>query len=89
MLVYGGAAPAGMLGDDLVARASAEPPVRETEGTGATMIYTSGTTGKPKGAYRKMTDQSTAVALIGSSATGQTTFTSPPGRSITAARWRS
>jgi fatty-acyl-CoA synthase/long-chain acyl-CoA synthetase len=54
-----------MLGDDLVARASAEPPIRETEGTGATMIYTSGTTGKPKGAYRKMTDQSTAVALIG------------------------
>ena len=65
VLVYGGAAPAGMLGDDLVARASAEPPVRETEGTGATMIYTSGTTGKPKGAYRKLTDQSTAIALIG------------------------
>ena len=65
VLVYGGAAPAGMLGDDLVARASAEPPAAETEGTGATMIYTSGTTGKPKGAYRKMTDQSTAVALIG------------------------
>jgi fatty-acyl-CoA synthase/long-chain acyl-CoA synthetase len=65
VLVYGGGAPAGMLGDDLVARASAEPPIRETEGTGATMIYTSGTTGKPKGAYRKMTDQSTAVALIG------------------------
>jgi fatty-acyl-CoA synthase/long-chain acyl-CoA synthetase len=65
VLVYGGGAPAGMLGDDLVARASGEPPIRETEGTGATMIYTSGTTGKPKGAYRKMTDQSTAVALIG------------------------
>jgi fatty-acyl-CoA synthase/long-chain acyl-CoA synthetase len=65
VLVYGGGAPAGMLGDDLIARASAEPPIRETEGTGATMIYTSGTTGKPKGAYRKMTDQSTAVALIG------------------------
>jgi acyl-CoA synthetase (AMP-forming)/AMP-acid ligase II len=65
VLVYGGGAPAGMLGDDLVARASAEPHIRETEGTGATMIYTSGTTGKPKGAYRKMTDQSTAVALIG------------------------
>jgi fatty-acyl-CoA synthase/long-chain acyl-CoA synthetase len=65
VLVYGGGAPAGMLGDGLVAQASAEPPVRETEGTGATMIYTSGTTGKPKGAYRKMTDQSTAVALIG------------------------
>ena len=37
----------------------------ETEGTVATMIYTSGTTGKPKGAYRKITDQTTAVALIG------------------------
>jgi acyl-CoA synthetase (AMP-forming)/AMP-acid ligase II len=65
VLVYGGAAPAGMLGDDLVARAPAEPPAGRADGTGATMIYTSGTTGKPKGAYRKMTDQSTAVALIG------------------------
>src|SRR5215469_7283353 len=55
VLVYGGDAPVGMPGDDLAARASAEPPVRETEGTSATMIYTSGTTGKPKGAYRKMT----------------------------------
>ena len=65
VLVYGGAAPAGMLGDDLVARAPAEPPAGEAGGTHATMIYTSGTTGKPKGAYRRMTDQSTAVALIG------------------------
>jgi acyl-CoA synthetase (AMP-forming)/AMP-acid ligase II len=64
-LVHSGAAPAGMLGEDLVAQASSEPPARETEGTGATMIYTSGTTGKPKGAYRAMTDPSTAVALIG------------------------
>jgi acyl-CoA synthetase (AMP-forming)/AMP-acid ligase II len=65
VLIYGGAAPAGMLGDDLVARASAGPAARQTEVTSATMIYTSGTTGKPKGAYREMTDQSTAVALIG------------------------
>ncbi len=65
VLVYGGAAPAGMLGDDHVARAPAEPPAGQAGGTNATMIYTSGTTGKPKGAYRKMTDQSTAVALIG------------------------
>jgi non-ribosomal peptide synthetase component F len=65
VLVYGGAAPAGMLGEDLVAEAPAEPPAGETEGTVAAMIYTSGTTGKPKGAYRKITDQSTAVALIG------------------------
>ena len=65
VLVYGGPAPGGMLGEDLVAQASAEPPARQTEGTTATMIYTSGTTGKPKGAYRKITDMSTAVALIG------------------------
>jgi acyl-CoA synthetase (AMP-forming)/AMP-acid ligase II len=64
VVVYGGAAPAGMLGDDLVARASARPPAVETEGT-ATMIYTSGTTGQPKGAFRRTTDLSTAVALIG------------------------
>jgi acyl-CoA synthetase (AMP-forming)/AMP-acid ligase II len=65
VLVYGGTGPAGTLGEDLVAQASAGPPAVETEGTVATMIYTSGTTGKPKGAYRKITDQSTAVALIG------------------------
>ena len=65
VLVYGGTAPAGMLGEDLVAEASAEPLAGRIEGTVATMIYTSGTTGKPKGAYRKITDQSTAVALIG------------------------
>jgi fatty-acyl-CoA synthase/long-chain acyl-CoA synthetase len=65
VLVHGGAPPAGMLGEDLVAQASSEPPAGKTEGTSATMIYTSGTTGKPKGAYRAMTDQSTAVALIG------------------------
>src|SRR5215469_10885765 len=65
VLVYGGAAPAGMLGGDLVASAPAGPPAGEAGGTNATMIYTSGTTGQPKGAYRKMTDQSTAVALIG------------------------
>ena len=65
VVVHGGAAPAGMLGEDIVAQASAEPPAGEAEGTGATMIYTSGTTGKPKGAYRNMTDQSTATALIG------------------------
>jgi acyl-CoA synthetase (AMP-forming)/AMP-acid ligase II len=64
LLVHGGAAPPGTLGEDFVAQASAEPPAAETEGTVATMIYTSGTTGKPKGAYRKITDQTTAVALI-------------------------
>src|ERR1044071_8594289 len=61
VLVYGGPAPGGTLGEDLVAGASAEPPVKDSEDTGATMIYTSGTTGKPKGAYRKATDQNTAT----------------------------
>jgi acyl-CoA synthetase (AMP-forming)/AMP-acid ligase II len=67
-VVFDGAPLAGMLGGDLVAGASPEPPAEAeagAEGVGATMIYTSGTTGKPKGAYRKMTDQSTAIALIG------------------------
>src|SRR5262245_10926117 len=66
VLVYGGAPLEGMLGEDLVTSASAAlPGGQENDGTGATMIYTSGTTGKPKGAYRAMTDQSTAIALIG------------------------
>jgi acyl-CoA synthetase (AMP-forming)/AMP-acid ligase II len=65
VLVYGGTAPAGMLGEDLVAQAPADPPAAGTEGAGATMIYTSGTTGKPKGAYRRLTDPSTAAELIG------------------------
>ncbi len=66
VIVFGGAPLAGMRGDDLVTAASAEPPAEaEEESPGATMIYTSGTTGKPKGAYRNMTDQSTAIALIG------------------------
>ncbi len=68
IIVFDGTPLAGMLGADLGAAASAEPPAEaaaDAEGIGATMIYTSGTTGKPKGAYRNMTDQSTAVALIG------------------------
>jgi acyl-CoA synthetase (AMP-forming)/AMP-acid ligase II len=65
VLVHSGPVPAGMLGEDLLAGASAQPPAGEAEGTTATMIYTSGTTGKPKGAYRRTTDMSTAVALIG------------------------
>jgi long-chain acyl-CoA synthetase len=66
VVVYGGPVPAGMIGhDELVAGTSdGLPGGQEYEG-GATMIYTSGTTGKPKGAYRNMTDQSTAIALIG------------------------
>ncbi len=65
VLVFGGPAPDGMLGEDIVAQAPDEPPAGDAEGSSATMIYTSGTTGKPKGAYRPMTDQSTAAALIG------------------------
>jgi acyl-CoA synthetase (AMP-forming)/AMP-acid ligase II len=65
VLVYGGPAPAGMLGDDLVADASAEPPEEIQEGAGgATMIYTSGTTGKPKGAVRHTRDESVVIGLI-------------------------
>src|SRR5260221_2127983 len=66
VMVFGGDPLAGMLSDDLVTAASAEPPPEaEEESLVATMIYTSGTTGKPKGAYRSMTDPSTAIALIG------------------------
>ncbi|MGI9006839.1 MAG: class I adenylate-forming enzyme family protein [Streptosporangiaceae bacterium] len=66
-VVYGGPAPDGMtpVADILADAPDSLPGDQETEGGGATMIYTSGTTGKPKGAYRAMTDQSTAVALIG------------------------
>jgi fatty-acyl-CoA synthase/long-chain acyl-CoA synthetase len=54
-----------MLGEDLVAAASAEPPAEAVEGLGgATMIYTSGTTGKPKGAVRRMRDEASIIALI-------------------------
>ncbi len=65
VLVYGGTAPAGMLGEEVVDQAPAGPPATSAGEASATMIYTSGTTGKPKGAYRKTTDQSTAAALLG------------------------
>src|SRR5215472_5111167 len=66
VVVFGGVAPSGMLADDIVASAPADPPAGgEIDAAGgATMIYTSGTTGKPKGAYRKMTDMASVVALI-------------------------
>jgi fatty-acyl-CoA synthase/long-chain acyl-CoA synthetase len=65
VIAYAGTAPAGMLGDDLVASASAEPPESPSdEVAGTTMIYTSGTTGKPKGAVRRTRDQATAGALL-------------------------
>jgi acyl-CoA synthetase (AMP-forming)/AMP-acid ligase II len=67
VIVFGGAAPDGMLGEDFVARHPAEPPgsdVAAQDGAGATMIYTSGTTGKPKGAVRHRTDQTSALAMM-------------------------
>jgi acyl-CoA synthetase (AMP-forming)/AMP-acid ligase II len=65
VLVYGGQAPDGMLGDDLVASAAAEPPAEVEQGVGgATMIYTSGTTGKPKGAVRNTRDEASIIALV-------------------------
>ena len=65
VVVYGGPAPDGMLGEDVVASASTDPPdVGDDVGTGATMIYTSGTTGKPKGAVRHGADPETGLALV-------------------------
>ena len=72
VIVYGGTPPAGLLGDDIVASASAEPPAsaaEETEGAGATMIYTSGTTGKPKGIVH-----STGGYLVGVASTQRLIF---------------
>jgi acyl-CoA synthetase (AMP-forming)/AMP-acid ligase II len=66
ILVYDGPTPPGMeSADELTEVAPAEPPdAPDAEAAAATMIYTSGTTGKPKGAYRRATDQNTAIALI-------------------------
>jgi acyl-CoA synthetase (AMP-forming)/AMP-acid ligase II len=67
IIVYDGEPPAGMLGDDFVAAASADaPPEPGEENAGGTMIYTSGTTGKPKGAVRHLSPDNTAVmGLLG------------------------
>ncbi len=65
VLVFGGQAPAGMLGEDVVAAAAPEPPEEVDQALGgATMIYTSGTTGKPKGAVRRVRDEAVVVGLI-------------------------
>ncbi len=64
VLVYGGPAPAGMLGEGAVAAAPAAPPGNPPKAAG-TMIYTSGTTGRPKGAVRRVRDQPAAAALLG------------------------
>src|SRR5215217_6223258 len=58
ILVFDGAAPAGMTGvDELMAAAATDPPPEPDAdaAVGSTMIYTSGTTGKPKGALRRNT----------------------------------
>jgi acyl-CoA synthetase (AMP-forming)/AMP-acid ligase II len=65
VIVFGGPAPAGMHGEDIIADASELPPdVGDDVGMGATMIYTSGTTGKPKGAVRHAADPETGMALV-------------------------
>jgi acyl-CoA synthetase (AMP-forming)/AMP-acid ligase II len=53
VIVFGGEVPAGMLGEEILAGAPADPPAAEADEIGSsTMIFTSGTTGKPKGAVR-------------------------------------
>jgi acyl-CoA synthetase (AMP-forming)/AMP-acid ligase II len=65
VIVVGGPAPDGMLGDADIAAASDQPPdVGEAAGTGGTMIYTSGTTGKPKGAVRTGGPDPEAIAAL-------------------------
>jgi acyl-CoA synthetase (AMP-forming)/AMP-acid ligase II len=67
VIAYGGAALAGMLGDDFVAAAAADPPpdLPAEQASGTTMIYTSGTTGKPKGALRRNRDMTAIIGLVG------------------------
>jgi acyl-CoA synthetase (AMP-forming)/AMP-acid ligase II len=66
VIVFGGDAPAGMLGEDFVAGAPADPPADPAGENGSgTMIFTSGTTGKPKGAMRAARPpDATAIGLI-------------------------
>ncbi len=66
VIVVNGTPPDGMLGSDLIASASDQPPpeLSDEVAAGATMIYTSGTTGKPKGAVRYGTDPDTVAGLL-------------------------
>jgi acyl-CoA synthetase (AMP-forming)/AMP-acid ligase II len=64
VIVFGGSPPAGLLGEDFLTSASAQPPALGPGATSATMTYTSGTTGRPKGAVRyAITDSAPMVAL--------------------------
>jgi acyl-CoA synthetase (AMP-forming)/AMP-acid ligase II len=66
VIVFGGEAPAGMLGEEFVAAAPADPPAGQDGGAGsATMIFTSGTTGRPKGAVRSARPGGPDPALVG------------------------
>src|SRR5262249_32048906 len=66
VVVFGGAAPAGLLAwDDVVAgQPEGEPEIAPGSEAGAAMIYTSGTTGKPKGALRTRTDRQIVFAML-------------------------
>src|SRR5215469_5634845 len=67
VIVFGGPAPDGMLGEDFVDGSPADPPADPAGQNGpATMIFTSGTTGKPKGAVRttRAAADETLIGLI-------------------------
>jgi len=65
VIVFGGDAPDGMLGEQFVDSASPDPPPDPAEEAGsATMIFTSGTTGKPKGAVRTFRSGGPDPALV-------------------------
>ena len=66
VIVVNGAPPDGMLGEELIASGSDQPPPELSDelAAGATMIYTSGTTGKPKGAVRYGADPEALLALV-------------------------
>ncbi len=65
VVAFGGRPLSGMVGEDVIAEASDQPPaVSDDVVAGATMIYTSGTTGRPKGAVRYGADQATVAGLL-------------------------
>jgi len=66
VVVFGGPAPAGMFGAEVIAAASDQPPEvpEDVISNASTMIYTSGTTGKPKGVLRAGMDPESTIALV-------------------------